>query len=273
MYATFLPWFKVPIIGFIDGTQGNGYGWETFILYFIPLLIYLTSKQSEPVNSTKITIAVTTSIVASILGLSNMIKFYSKMNGLNSENPFAKALTESVSIEVGLYLVVIAGIGVTIAILFIEDPTEPNIIKQISSPPKPNDIIKIKIKKQQTLGTFLLVLQSIIYLEHILNIHSNSPIRFDNDLSCLYFNSFLIIAILPFIRVNFLSRKLNDDNENKNSDSSALQTLPINSPITEIHNSNPHTEKISKLKELKELLDAGILNQLEYDTQKAKILS
>ena len=53
----------------------------------------------------------------------------------------------------------------------------------------------------------------------------------------------------------------------------AVQNPPGTSPNNNTNNTNPHSEKISKLKELKELLDGGILNQQEYDNEKAKILS
>ena len=275
MLATFLPWIHVPIVGSIDGIHGKGHGWFTFILYLITLIIYVVSKQSEPVSGTRIIIAVTTSLYASMRGLSEISQFNSEFNGKNSVNPFAKALIESVSIEVGLYLVILAGIGVTIAILFIEDPTELNIKEQMSSPPKPNEIIKIKIKKQQTLGTFFLVAQSLGYLEYIMNIYYEPAKQFDNAIAYFFFNLWLIIAIILFIRVYFLRRKFYGENINANSNISDVQNVLNVSPASDANTSdtNSHIEKISKLKELKELLDTGILSQQEYDNEKAKILS
>ena len=52
--------------------------------------------------------------------------------------------------------------------------------------------------------------------------------------------------------------------------SPSKKTSPTPNPNT--NHTNSQTEKISNLKELKGLLDAGILNQQEYDNEKEKIL-
>lgn len=50
------------------------------------------------------------------------------------------------------------------------------------------------------------------------------------------------------------------------------QSFVNNLPQLEISNTNAHKDKIAQLKEIKELLDEGILTQAEYEQQKSKIL-
>ena len=115
-------------------------------------------------------------------------------------------------------------------------------------------------------------MQVLGYVNSI-NTDSDAPSRtFDYY---LLNNLFLIIAIILFIRAYFLSKKLNGENGNANPNISDVQNALAISPVTDPNTShtNFQTEKISKLKDLKELLDTGILNQQEYDNEKAKILS
>lgn len=281
MLATFLPWVKAPFIGSINGTQGDLGGWFTFVLYLVPVIIYIVGKQSEPIKGVYLPItAVISSLCASWTGFVTIYKLNSKMDLINSDNAFAKALTESVSIEVGLYLVVLAGIMVTIVVFFMPDQKAPNRMEQKYSPQTPNDKIKIKINQLNLKAFCFLVLQGIVYLSKIMNAgkarqQSDTADTAGNVTDYLIINfTFLLLAIIPFIRAYFLRRKLNHDKENENVDISAVQPPPnVSPPNPNTNNPNPHSEKISKLKELKDLLDGGILNQHEYDNEKAKILS
>lgn len=89
--------------------------------------------------------------------------------------------------------------------------------------------------------------------------------------------------LIDEINMEFILRKQTSTNGSQQN--TAAQPVHPNTPtITAVQNpsgtslntntinTNPHSQKISQLKELKELLDAGILNQQEFDNEKAKIL-
>ena len=121
MIATFLPWVNAPILGSIAGTKGDG--WFTFVLYLIPLVIALIGKQIEPIKAPIIYTAVIPSVIASIVGIWKIKDFNSVMGETDSSNSISEAINASTSIGFGLYLVVLAGIGVAFAALFIKDKT------------------------------------------------------------------------------------------------------------------------------------------------------
>jgi hypothetical protein len=120
--ATFLPWVKAPIVGTINGTEGDG--WITLVLFSVPLVISLLNDRTKAVKGGILYGAIIPSIIAGIIGIWKIID----INNINKmsmseigDNPFAKALGITVSIEFGLYLVVLAGIGLPIAAFLIKD--------------------------------------------------------------------------------------------------------------------------------------------------------
>lgn len=116
--ATFMPWIKVPILGTINGTKGDG--WITLVLFTIPLVITLLNDKTKAVKGGLLYIAIIPSLFAGALGIWKILDFNSKMSD-TGDNPFAKALSASVSIEFGLYLVVLAGIALPILALLIKE--------------------------------------------------------------------------------------------------------------------------------------------------------
>ena len=116
--ATFLPWVKVPIIGTIDGTKGDG--WITLVLFAVPLTISFLNDKTKAIEGGMLYGAIIPSLIAGIIGIWKIIDFNSKMSDIG-DNPFAKALGATVSIEFGLYLLVLVGIGLPIAAFLIKD--------------------------------------------------------------------------------------------------------------------------------------------------------
>lgn len=107
MLCTFLPWISVPFAGSINGTKGDG--WFTFLFFGVSLALSFLGDKSEEVSGTKFWAASLFALFAGGLGLYKIIDFNSKMSNL-SENPFAQAISASVSVEFGLYLLALAGI-------------------------------------------------------------------------------------------------------------------------------------------------------------------
>lgn len=113
MLATFMPWINAPIVGSINGSQGDG--WITFIIFAIPLLISLrgdTTKKIENRYFVEFGVSVPC-VLAGLFGIWKIVNINSIMSNL-SGNPFANSLSMSVSIGFGLYVVVIAGFALPV---------------------------------------------------------------------------------------------------------------------------------------------------------------
>jgi hypothetical protein len=117
--ATFMPWIKLPIVGTINGTIG-GDGWITLVLFAVPLVMALLNDKTKALKGGLLYGAIIPSVVAGAIGVWTIIDFNSKMSDID-DNPFAKALGATGSIEFGLYLVVLAGIALPIVAFLIKD--------------------------------------------------------------------------------------------------------------------------------------------------------
>lgn len=116
--ATFMPWVKVPIIGTINGTSGDG--WATLILFAIPLVLSLLKDRSKELSGGQLIVAVIPGIFAAMIGIWKIVDFNAALSGLDG-NPFAEMLGAGVSIGFGLYLVILAGLALpVITFLFAE---------------------------------------------------------------------------------------------------------------------------------------------------------
>jgi ABC-type phosphate transport system permease subunit len=116
--ATFMPWVKVPIVGTINGTKGDG--WITLALFAVPLIISLLNDKTKALKRGLLYGAIIPSLLAGAIGVWKIIEFNSKMSDIG-DNPFAKALGAAFSIEFGLYLLVLAGIALPIVAFLIKD--------------------------------------------------------------------------------------------------------------------------------------------------------
>ena len=116
--ATFMPWVKVPFLGTINGTKDDG--WIILLLFAVPLVISLLNDTTKALKDGLLYGAIIPSLVAGAIGIWKIIDFNSKMSDIG-DNPFAKALRATVSIEFGLYLVVLAGIALPIVAFLIKD--------------------------------------------------------------------------------------------------------------------------------------------------------
>lgn len=108
MLCTFLPWISVPLVGSINGTKGDG--WFTFLFFGVSLALSFLGEKSEEVEGTKFWASSVFALFAGGLAIYKIIDFNSKMSDL-SENPFAQALSATVSVEFGLYLLALAGLA------------------------------------------------------------------------------------------------------------------------------------------------------------------
>ena len=118
MLATFLPWVHVPIIGAISGARGDG--WITLFLFVPALVLTLIGNRSSPLSGGRRLGSVIPAGLAALIGVWKIIDLNSIMADLPKDNPFAEALSMSVSIGIGLYLLVAAGIALAVVSWILE---------------------------------------------------------------------------------------------------------------------------------------------------------
>lgn len=116
--ATFMPWVKAPVVGSVSGTVGDG--WITLGLFSIGLVFCLLGGTSKSLQGGAFYGAIFPPLFASLIGIWKIVDFNSKMAKLRG-NPFAKAFEASVSIEYGLYILVVAGLLVPIVAFALKD--------------------------------------------------------------------------------------------------------------------------------------------------------
>jgi len=123
--ATFMPWMNVPVVGSINGTQGGGFGWITFILFAIPVVLCLLKDKTKPLEGVFLYSSIAAAIIAAGIGIWRIVEFESAMASISDpNNPFAEALTSSMSIGFGLYLLAVAGIAVAVLAFVVKDKKE-----------------------------------------------------------------------------------------------------------------------------------------------------
>jgi len=113
--SCFLPWVNAPIVGAISGTQGTD-GWIVLGLFGVAAGLSLLGERAQPMATGPGVVAGALGAIAAGIGLWKIIAFHEKMKDLGADNAFAKALSSTVSVGVGLYLVVAAGVAIPIIV-------------------------------------------------------------------------------------------------------------------------------------------------------------
>lgn len=109
--ATFMPWVKVPLIGSMSGTKGDG--WITLILFTVPLVLSLLGDKTKELSGKQLLGAAIPGVIAAMIGIWKIIDFNAALSDIE-DNPFTEALKATVSIEFGLYLVILAGLALPV---------------------------------------------------------------------------------------------------------------------------------------------------------------
>ena len=111
--ATFLPWANIPLVGSVYGTAGDG--WITLVLFVITAVMTVLGDRKVVLGGPKFIIALLTSIVAGGIGIWKIVDFTSLKADIASDSFLGESFAAGVSIGIGIYLLVIAAIGVTVA--------------------------------------------------------------------------------------------------------------------------------------------------------------
>lgn len=120
MLATFLPWVKAPIIGSIDGTAGDG--WITLGLFACSFALCFSGDRSRSISGTNYAAIVIPSLLAGLIGVWKVFSFRDKMAELRSDhNTFTAAMSSTVQIGIGIYLLIIAAAAMIILPLLLRE--------------------------------------------------------------------------------------------------------------------------------------------------------
>jgi hypothetical protein len=112
MLATFLPWAHAPIIGSINGTAGDG--WITLALFVPAIIIVLCGGRSNPVVGGARLWATIPAGIAAFIGLYDIMNFQHRVKEIPKDNPYAKAMSVSVQIDIGIFVLIAAGIALVV---------------------------------------------------------------------------------------------------------------------------------------------------------------
>jgi hypothetical protein len=114
--ATFLPWIELAM-GSIAGTKGDG--WITLLLFLVSAVLAVLGNRNSSLSGVKLYGAMGPALTAGLIGLYKILNFNSSLP--DGDNPFALALRNTMSIGIGLYLVVIAGLAIPVIGYFMRD--------------------------------------------------------------------------------------------------------------------------------------------------------
>lgn len=116
--GTFMPWVSLPIVGSINGTKGDGY--ITLLCFLVPIVLSILGNRKTALSGVRMYGAIAGAGISSLIAIYKIIDFNSKMAPA-SDNPFAQAIASSVSIEYGLYVIAVTGLGVIASAFFVKD--------------------------------------------------------------------------------------------------------------------------------------------------------
>ena len=114
--ATFLPWIELPM-GSVAGTKGDG--WITLLLFTISAVLTVLGQRTSALQGVRLYGAIAPALISGLIALYKILNFSSSMP--DSDNPFALAIRSSISVGIGLYLVLIAGLAIPAIGYFLRD--------------------------------------------------------------------------------------------------------------------------------------------------------
>lgn len=113
MFSVFMPWVHAPIVGSLSGSQGDG--WFVFGFFAIAAVIAYYKDNTKPLSGNRIRDINAMGALAIMFGVWKLLTITSITSDPSLEgNPFAEMLDMSVSVGIGLYLVILAGLALPI---------------------------------------------------------------------------------------------------------------------------------------------------------------
>lgn len=128
MACTFLPWATVPVLGSVNGISGGmKHGWLTFALFLIPLIIVFLGNLKSSVKTGGLVLTCLLGLTAAGYALYQIWQFKSKYSA-EANNNMAQIFGSTMTLGIGLYLIVAAGLGVFLLGLILKTAA-PSIVK------------------------------------------------------------------------------------------------------------------------------------------------
>jgi len=116
--ATFLPWVTVPVLGSINGARGIG--WLTLALFIAVIVVNLIGNQTERLKGLHLYGTIGAGLISAIVATIKIVEFYINISNIET-NMFTEALKNTVSLSIGIYLVVLAGLAIPIVAFVVKD--------------------------------------------------------------------------------------------------------------------------------------------------------
>jgi small-conductance mechanosensitive channel len=124
MLACFLPWMNAPIVGSVAGTQGTD-GYICLGLFLGAGAVALVGDRAKQLATR---LGVGSSLLAAsamAIGVWKIVNVQSIIGHMDTSTPLVAALANSVSVGVGLYLIVVTGTAVPLLFGFMQQPAAP----------------------------------------------------------------------------------------------------------------------------------------------------
>jgi|APGre2960657404_1045060.scaffolds.fasta_scaffold06061_6 hypothetical protein len=109
--GTFLPWVTIPILGSVNGTEGDGL--ITLFLFLVPVAISLIKDRSKNLKGGLFYTAIISSVIAGIIGIYDLVNFKSGDLGLMR-----------LTMGPGLYVIAAAGLLLPIVAFIMKEKEE-----------------------------------------------------------------------------------------------------------------------------------------------------
>jgi hypothetical protein len=122
--ACFLPWVNAPILGAVAGTQGSD-GYVCLGLFVGAGALALLGDRTKPLS---LRLGVGSSLSAAgamAIGVAKVVNVQSITDQMDKSNPLVAALATTVSVGIGLFLVVATGAAVPVLFGFMHQPPVP----------------------------------------------------------------------------------------------------------------------------------------------------
>ena len=105
--GTFMPWIHVPIMGALDGTRGDG--WISFFAFASATAVCLLPSPRVQLQKGGRTAVCILGFGSCALGLNVVLRLSEIMKPGDDDGPISSAFTKSVSIGMGVWLIVVSG--------------------------------------------------------------------------------------------------------------------------------------------------------------------
>jgi hypothetical protein len=119
--GTFMPWVHVSNLRTVYGF--DMVGWYTFFLFLVPIILLLMYDKTKRVRNGFLLIIIILSIIAGIIGFQKIYQFISLSSNM-AGNVFTQRIGNSMTIGIGLYLVVIAGFIMPLLAILIKEKSK-----------------------------------------------------------------------------------------------------------------------------------------------------